>query len=605
MKKRIALLACAFAFALPLPAAAQPRVELLPVGKGAPNTAVDAASGRLFVAHGAGRKDASSVSVVEADGRVVSLIHGPATTHIAVSAQHRRAIAVHASSNEATLIDVDTLQARTVLTGIAPSRVLVAENRGFAYVIGRGTPGASGSVTEIDLRSGLARTFALPVPAPEDAALDATGRRLFVIGAIPQAGASSVGVLLSFDLVAKSVVAVSHAIGRSPRRVLASGTFDEMYVLSQFERDGEARHVLYVMGNDGLVMRRVMALPPAIEGGPAEIDRQANRLYLLDVAEERLTIVDPTWAEVRTVALESRGAGLAVNEAARRVIVSFDSSRHAGVFSMGGERLDTVAAGHVGPVPVLRIPAHGEPVPVDFTDLWFDPMQPGWGVFLDQQGPTVFATLFTHDPAGHPTWLFMSNGARQPDGAFSGDLHRTRGPLAEALKNVSAVGSLRFEPAPDGNRATLVYYVDGGLHTRTVQRFRMGDAPRTCRWAVDGHKVPRGSANFTALWSNPADPGWGLAVSHQGGRAFAMLFTYDEQNRATWTVMSSGKLDDEGAFAGDVYRAAGEKVESVGRMALSFSSADRGVLRYRLDDLDFRGPIIRQSFSRLTSHCSS
>jgi hypothetical protein len=167
------------------------------------------------------------------------------------------------------------------------------------------------------------------------------------------------------------------------------------------------------------------------------------------------------------------------------------------------------------------------------------------------------------------------------------------------------VGSLRFEPAPGGNHATLVYYVDGGLHTRTVQRFRLGDAPRTCRWSVDAHKVPRGSANFTALWSNPADPGWGLAVSHQGERAFAMLFTYDEQNRATWTVMSSGKLDDEGAFVGDVYRAAGEKIESVGRMALSFSSADRGVLRYRLDDLDFRGPIIRQSFSRLTSHCSS
>jgi hypothetical protein len=603
MKNRIALLACAFALSLLI--SAQPRAELLPMGKGAVNAAVDAASGRLFIAHGAGRSDSSSVSVVDAGGRVTPIVHGPGAAYIAVSARHRRAIAVHPSSNEATVINVDTLQSRAVLTGIAPSRVLVAESRGFAYVIGRGSPGASGSVTEIDLRSGLARTFALPVPAPEDAALDATGTRLFVIGAIPQAGASSVGVMLSFDLIAKSVLAVSHEIGRSPRRLLASGTFDEMYVLSQFERGGETRRVLYVMGNEGLVMRRVMVLPPALEGGPAEIDPQTNRLYLLDVAEGRLTIVDPTWADVRTVALEARGAGLAVNEAARRVIVSLDSSRQAGVFSMSGERLDTVAIGHVGPVPVLRLPADTAPVPVDFTDLWFDPKQPGWGVFLDQQGATVFATLFTHDPAGHPTWLFMSNGARQSDGSFSGDLHRTRGPLAEALKNVAAVGSLRFEPAPDADRATLVYYVDGGLHTRTVQRFRMGDAPRTCRWAVDAHKVPRKSANFTALWSNPADPGWGLAVSHQGERAFAMLFTYDEQNRPTWAVMSSGKLDDEGAFVGDVYRAVGEKIEAAGRMALSFSSADRGVLRYRLDDLDFRGPVIRQSFSRLTSHCSS
>ncbi len=184
MKNRIALLACALAFALPLPASAQPRAEMLPVGKGAVNAAVDAASGRLFVAHGAARRDASSVSVVDAGGRVTSVVHGPATTHIAVSSRHRRAIAVHPSSSEATLIDIDTLQARTVLTGIHPSRVLVAESRGFAYVLGKGTAGASGSVTEIDLRSGLARTFALPLPSPTDAVLDASGTHLFAIGSI-------------------------------------------------------------------------------------------------------------------------------------------------------------------------------------------------------------------------------------------------------------------------------------------------------------------------------------------------------------------------------------------------------------------------------------
>jgi DNA-binding beta-propeller fold protein YncE len=625
MKIRIALLACALALSLPI--SAQPRADVRPLGKGAQHAAVDAASGRLFVAHGAGRSDAASVSMVDANGRVTPVLHGPGAAHIAVSARHRRAIAAHPSSNEATVIDIDTMQARTVLTGIAPSRVLLAESRGFAYVLGKGMAGASGSVTEIDLRSGLARTFALPIPSPTEAVLDASGTHLFAIGSIVQAGASPVGVLLSFDLAAKSVKSVSHDIGRNPRHLLASAAFAEVYVVSHIERDGETRRVLYVMGSDGLVMRRVMLLPPALEAGAADIDAQTNQLYLLDAAEERMTIVDTAWAEVRTVALEARGAALAVNALARRVIVSFDSTGQAGVFSMAGERLDTLAVGravpsssqhlvvdpasgvvhlangNVGSVVSLRMPADAAPVAVDFTDLWFDPKQPGWGVFLDQQGGTVFATLFTHDPAGHPTWLFMSNGARQPDGAFSGDLHRTRGPLAEALKNVSAVGSLRFEPGLDASRATLTYYVDGGLHTRSVQRFRSGDAPRACRWRVDGHNNPREVADFTALWSNPADPGWGLALSHQGATAFGVLFTYDEQNRPTWAVMSSGKLDAQGAFVGDVYRAAGEKIEAAGQMALSFSGAERGVLRYRLGGLDFRGPIIRQSFSRLTSHC--
>lgn len=627
MKNRIALLAFAFALAPSLPVSAQPRADVLPLGKGARHAAVDAASGRLFVAHGAGRGDAASVSVVEASGRVTPVVHGPGAEHIAVSARHRRAIAAHPASNEATVIDIDTMHARTVFTGIAPSRVLLAEDRGFAYVLGSGMPGASGSVTEIDLRSGLARTFALPIPSPAAAVLDASGTHLFAMGSIAQPGASSMGVLLSFDLVAKSVKAVSHGIGRNPRHLLASAAFDEVYVVSHVERDGETRRVLYVLGNDGLVMRRIMLLPPALEAGAADIDTQTNQLYLLDTAEERLTIVDTPWAEVRTVALESRGAALAVNALARRVIVSFEATGQAGVFSMAGERLDTLGVGRavsassqhlavdaasgmvhlangtVGSVASLRMPADPAPIAVDFTDLWFDPKQPGWGIFIDQQGATVFATLFTHDPAGHPTWLFMSNGARQPDGSFSGDLHRTRGPLAEALKNVGAVGSLRFEPGRDGNRAMLTYYVDGGLHTRSVQRFRSGGAPRDCRWRVDGHDVALEPADFTALWSNPADPGWGLALSHQGGKAFAVLFTYDEQNRATWVVMPSGKLDAQGAFAGEVYRAAGEKIETAGHMALSFSGADRGILRYRLGGLDFRGPIIRQSFSRLASHC--
>jgi hypothetical protein len=65
----------------------------------------------------------------------------------------------------------------------------------------------------------------------------------------------------------------------------------------------------------------------------------------------------------------------------------------------------------------------------------------------------------------------------------------------------------------------------------------------------------------------------------------------------------TGVLERGKPFAGDVYRSVGEKLEIAGQMALSFSSADRGVLRYRLGGLDFRGPIIRQSFSRLTSHC--
>ena len=61
-------------------------------------------------------------------------------------------------------------------------------------------------------------------------------------------------------------------------------------------------------------------------------------------------------------------------------------------------------------------------------------------------------------------------------------------------------------------------------------------------------------ANFTALWSNPTDPGWGVAVSHRAQGIFAVLFTYDDENRPAWMVMSRGKQIAPGAFTGELYR---------------------------------------------------
>lgn len=628
------LIAFALAIALSLPALALAlqRPEILPLGKGALHAAVDPASGRLFVAHGGmARADGVSVSVVDPNGRVAPLTFGPGATHIALSARHRRAVAVHPSSNQATIVDLDTLQARTVITGISPSRAIVSDNRGFAYVIGKGPAieTGSGSVTEIDLRTGFARTFPLPGFGPEGAIAHPAGARVFVFGTTPSSGSGPrAGYIQSFDMLTRSASGAPAPIGHMPRHVLAAANGEEIYVVGHLQVDDDMRRVLFVMDANDLATKRILPLPDARDGGRADLDPETNQIYLLDPAEERLVIVDPASGQSRTVALEAPGAALAVNALTRRVMVSFDTLGQAGIFSMSGERLDTVSLGrapapgqhhiavdggsgfahvtngHMGTVARLPAPADAAPVVVDFTDLWFDPRQPGWGVFLDQQGAAAFATLFTHDPTGHPTWLFMSNGLRQPDGAFAGDLHRTRGPLAEALKNVVAVGTMRFEPVTR-DRATLTYYVDGGLHTRNVQRFRTGDAPRSCRWMVDGHKAASDTANFTSLWSNPADPGWGLAVSHQGDEAFGVLFTYDEQNRATWAVMSTRKLDAQGAFAGDVYRAVGERLEAVGRMSLAFSNADRGMLRYRLGGLDFRGPVIRQTFGRLTSHCTS
>lgn len=641
----------ALTLALSIPALALQRTETLAVGKAPVHVATDAMTGRVFVANAGGpRGEGSSITVLERDGRATTLATAAAPAQIAVSTRHRRAIAVHPGASYATVMDVDTLEAKGAITGINPIRTVIAEATGRAYVVARGPAPGAGSVTEIDLRSGFARTYALGDLTPESAAVNNSGTSLVVVGTRAERhGEWAHGYLQVFDTGSRTLRGAAVPVGRMPRHVLIAPAGEDIYIVGHVDHlraelpAGDPRRqsvtpALFVLDGQDLALRRTIALPDTRDLdrlGPLFIGRTAldsptGNLYVLDISNERLLVVNVASSEVTTVELEAPGLALAVNPVARNVVVSFAGTGVAGIFSMAGERLDTVPTakatqpgeqaalyhvavdgqsgdayvtnGHGASITTLRRPGM-ESRRVDYTDLWSNPSQPGWGVFLDQQGATLFATLFTHDTAGNPSWLFMSNGTRQADGSFAGDLHRTRGPLGQSVKNVVAVGTMRFEPG-EGDEGRLVYYMDGGLFTRTVRRFRLDPkTSRQCRWEVDAKESDAEHANFTALWSNPADPGWGLAIAHQGDSAFGVLFTYDAQNRPTWAVMSNGKRNAQGGFSGDVYRAAKGRIEVAGQMSLAFAASDHGVLRYRIGGLDFKGPIIRQTFSRLTPRC--
>jgi hypothetical protein len=154
--------------------------------------------------------------------------------------------------------------------------------------------------------------------------------------------------------------------------------------------------------------------------------------------------------------------------------------------------------------------------------------------------------------------------------------------------------------------ATLSYSLDGAATTKVVTRLAFGAAPRTCAWSLDTRKAALApGGNFTSLWWNPAQAGWGLALSQQGDTAFAVLFGYDASNRASWTVMANGGRKSLGAFGGTLYRASAGNVVEAGDMSLAFSNADEGRLTYRLDGVDFTQPIVRQEFSMPASRCSS
>jgi hypothetical protein len=71
------------------------------------------------------------------------------------------------------------------------------------------------------------------------------------------------------------------------------------------------------------------------------------------------------------------------------------------------------------------------------------------------------------------------------------------------------------------------------------------------------------SPDPTGLWYDTAESGWGLSISQQGDKLFAVLFVYDQANRPVWYVASDIDTPSGTIFtpllsvSGKLYRTAG------------------------------------------------
>ncbi len=74
--------------------------------------------------------------------------------------------------------------------------------------------------------------------------------------------------------------------------------------------------------------------------------------------------------------------------------------------------------------------------PYDLTDLWWDPLESGWGLnIVEHPSGTIFATWFTYDPDQSPAWYFvptgqwLSNPNGGPPNTYVGPIYRAMGPM--------------------------------------------------------------------------------------------------------------------------------------------------------------------------------
>jgi hypothetical protein len=250
----------------------------------------------------------------------------------------------------------------------------------------------------------------------------------------------------------------------------------------------------------------------------------------------------------------------------------------------------------------------------DYTDLWWaGAAESGWGINLNHQSDTIFATLFTYSADHSGLWL-VATLVKQADGSYTGALFQTVGPAFNAspwtTTTATQVGTMTVSFAGT-NQGTLVYTVNGTGVTKSIQRQVFSTEP-TCTF-TSASRAP--ATNYQDLWWNaPAnsEPGWGINLTHQGSIMFATLFTYAANNHGIWLVATMNRQAD-GSFSGDLLSTTGPAFNTVpwtsissstvGSMRAAFTDGVTGTLTYSVNGTAVTKAITREVFGATQSVC--
>ena len=107
------------------------------------------------------------------------------------------------------------------------------------------------------------------------------------------------------------------------------------------------------------------------------------------------------------------------------------------------------------------------------------------------------------------------------------------------------------------------------------------------------------NANYTDMWWNPSESGWGLSFMQHGNKAFVTWYTFDAreidpatgQNKPLWIVMSSGTWTSPNTVTGRAYVLNGvpynqagtnRRITDVGSFTFTFSDSSNGTFTYNI-----------------------
>jgi hypothetical protein len=179
----------------------------------------------------------------------------------------------------------------------------------------------------------------------------------------------------------------------------------------------------------------------------------------------------------------------------------------------------------------------------DFSDLWWNAAESGWGMQLVRGGDATFATLFVYDAGERP--VFYTATLSEAGSVWSGTLYETTGSWFGAGSfdpshhTVRAVGAMTFAPLATG-AATLTYSVDGSNVTKNVTRQTLRFEDLSGAYPMAARRItthcPDAAANAERTTLETA------SVAH-AGTAIAIDWTMGDRTcRFAGSYMQTGRL---------------------------------------------------------------
>jgi alpha-tubulin suppressor-like RCC1 family protein len=241
--------------------------------------------------------------------------------------------------------------------------------------------------------------------------------------------------------------------------------------------------------------------------------------------------------------------------------------------------------------------------PSALSGLWWNAAESGWGIHFTQRSNVVFAAWYTYDMSGNPKWLVstcnMPAGTTGTAGRCNGTIFEVNGPtffgttFNPALVNAVSAGTLQVD-FQNADSASMTYTAVAG-QTRTV--------PITRQPLANGTTPP--AVNYTDIWWNPNESGWGMAVAQQFATMFLAWYVYDGAGKPIWyvatcamsgTTCAGDLLRTTGPAFGPTFDPSSVRVFTAGTLSVNFTDGNNATLDYTVDGTSASKTITRQLF---------